>query len=49
MDEDLKDTIKAVGLAGLLIGVPALLSVLYNKHVEKQTEKKRGPIAEEME
>jgi len=49
MDEDLKDTIKAFGLAGLLIGVPALISVLHNKYVEKQAEKKRDPIAEEME
>ena len=49
MDEDLKDTIKAVGLAGLLIGVPALISVLHNKYIEKQAEKKRDPIAEEMQ
>lgn len=49
MDDDAKDMIKAVGLAGLLIGVPALISVLHNKYVEKQAEKRRDPIAEEME
>lgn len=49
MNDDAKDMIKAIGLTGLLIGVPVLINMLHNKYVEKQAEKKRDPIAEEME
>lgn len=49
MNDDAKDMIKAIGLTSLLIGVPVLINLLHNKYVEKQAEKKRDPIAEEME